>query len=78
MQKTTVSPAHRRTLAEQVVQDGLCSQRAACRFLGLARLTYGYRGRPPTAKEEQLRKRLLVLSAEHPRCGCRIAALLRR
>jgi hypothetical protein len=64
MRKKAVSPAHRRTLAEQVVQDGLCSQRAACRFLGLARSTYGYRGRAPTAKEEQLRKRLLALSAE--------------
>jgi len=28
MRKKAVSPAHRRTLAEQVVQDGLCSQRA--------------------------------------------------
>ena len=79
MRKKVVSPAQRRTLAEQVVQDGLCSQRAACRFLGLARSTYGYRGRPPTAKEEQLRQRLLALSAEHPRYGYRrIAALLRR
>ena len=79
MRKKAVSPAHRRTLAEQVVQDGLCSQRAACRFFGLARSTYGYRGRAPTAKEELLRKRLLVLSAEHPRYGYRrIAALLRR
>ena len=35
-------------------------------------------GRPPTP-EEQLRKRLLALSAEHPRYGYRrIAALLRR
>jgi putative transposase len=79
MRKKAVSPAHRRTLAEQVVQDGLCWQRAACRFLGLARSTYGYRGRAPTAKAEQLRKRLLALSAEHPRYGYRrIAALLRR
>jgi len=74
-----VSPAHRRTLAEQVVQDGLCSRRAACRILRLARSTYGYRGRPPTAREELLRERLLALSAEHPRYGYRrIAALLRR
>ena len=79
MRKKAVSPAHRRTLAEQVVQAGLCSQRAACRILRLARSTYGYRGRPPTAKEEQLRQRLLVLSVEHPRYGYRrIAALLRR
>jgi len=79
MRKKVVSPAQRRTLAEQVVQDGLCSRRAACRFLRLARSTYGYRGRAPTVREAQLRQRLLVLSAEHPRYGYRrIAALLRR
>jgi len=79
MRKKAVSPAQRRTLAEQAVQDGLCSQRAACRILRLARSTYGYRGRTPTAREEQLRQRLLALSAEHPRYGYRrIAALLRR
>jgi len=79
MRKKAVSPAQRRTLAEQVVQDGLCSRRAACRFLRLARSTYGYRGRTPTAREEQLRQRLLALSVEHPRYGYRrIAALLRR
>ena len=45
----------------------------------LARSTFGYRGRPPTPAEEQLKKRLLELSAEHPRYGYRrIAALLRR
>ena len=74
-----MSPAHRRTLAEQAVQAGLCSQRAACRILRLARSTYGYRGRTPTPREEQIRQRLLALSAEHPRYGYRrIAALLRR
>lgn len=79
MRKKAVSPAHRRALAQQVVEDGLCSQRAACRILRLARSTYGYRGRAPTPKEEQLRQRLLALSAEHPRYGYRrIAALLRR
>ena len=42
MRKKAVSPAHRRTLAQQVVKDGLCSQRAACRFLRLARSTFSY------------------------------------
>jgi len=79
MRKKVVSPAHRRTLAQEVVNTGLCSQRAACRILGLARSTYGYRGRPATAREELLRQRLLALSAEHPRYGYRrISALLRR
>ncbi|MEI7809814.1 MAG: IS3 family transposase, partial [Verrucomicrobiota bacterium] len=74
-----MSPAHRRALAQDLVKDGTCSQRVACRMLKLARSTFRYQGRPPTAKEEQLRKQLLELSAKHPRYGYRrIAALLRR
>jgi len=79
MRKKAVSPAHRRALAQDLVKAGTCSQRVACRMLKLARSTFRYQGRPPTAKEEQLRKRLLELSAKHPRYGYRrIAALLRR
>jgi putative transposase len=79
MRKKIVSPAHRRAAAEQMVAAGMCSGRAVCRYLGLSRSTYGYRGGPPRAKEELLRQRLLALSAEHPRYGYRrIAALLRR
>jgi hypothetical protein len=77
--KKVVSPGHRRAAAQQVVAAGLCSQRVACRLLRLARSTYGYRGRPPTAAEQQLRKRLHELSLAHPRYGYRrIAALLRQ
>ena len=79
MRKKIVSPAHRRAAAEQLVAAGMCSGRAVCRYLGLSRSTFSYRGRPPTAAEEQLRKELLALSAKHPRYGYRrIAALLRR
>ncbi|MGH7175629.1 MAG: IS3 family transposase [Minisyncoccia bacterium] len=79
MRKKIVSPAHRRAAAEQMVAAGMCSGRAVCRYLGLARSTFRYRGRPATTAEEQLRKRLLALSTEHPRYGYRrIAALLRR
>ena len=79
MRKKIVSPAHRRAAAEQLVAAGMCSGRAVCRYLGLARSTFSYQGRPATAAEAQLRKRLLALSAEHPRYGYRrIAALLRR
>jgi hypothetical protein len=64
---------------DTILVQAMCSQRQACRFLKLARSTYGYRGRAPTAAEEQLRKRLVELSLEHPRYGYRrIAALLRR
>ena len=79
MRKKAVSPATRRAFAQEVVGQTLCSQRQACRFLKLARSTFNYRGRAPTPAEEQLRKRLLELSREHPRYGYRrIAALLRR
>jgi putative transposase len=79
MRKKVVSPGHRRAAAQQVVAAGLCSQRVACRLLRLARSTYGYRGRPPTTVDQQLRKRLHEVSLKHPRYGYRrIAALLRR
>src|SRR5580693_9897516 len=79
MRKKVVSPAARRTAAQAVVADGLCSQRQACRFLGLSRSTYGYQGRPPTSAQQQLRQRLRELTVKHPRYGYRrIAALLRQ
>lgn len=57
----------------------MCSGRAACRILRLSRATYWYRGRVPTAREQQLTKRMKELSEKHPRYGYRrIAALLRQ
>ena len=51
----------------------------ACRVLRLARATFLYRGRPPSAKQTRLAKRLRVLSEAHPRYGYRrITALLRQ
>ena len=79
MRKKVVSPAHRRAAARQVVAAGLCSQRTACRLLGLARSTYGYRGRALTVAEERLKQRLHELVLKHPRYGYRrLAALLRQ
>ena len=66
-------------MAAFVIEGGLCSGRAACRYLGLARATYRYRARPPTAQRSRLVERIHALSAQHPRFGFRrIAALLRR
>ena len=45
-----------------VVEGDLCSGRAACRALGLARSTFQYRMRPPTAERTRLVKRLHELS----------------
>lgn len=79
MRKKMVSPAHRRSAARKVVEDGLCSGRKACRFLRLSRATYWYQGRAPTDRERQMLKRMTALSNKHPRYGYRrIAALLRQ
>lgn len=79
MRKKIVSPGHRRQMARQVVVEGVCSGRAACRILHLPRATYWYRGRSATPAEEHVRKRLRALSVRYPRYGYRrIAALLRR
>ena len=71
MRKKALSPAHRRKAAMEVVAAGMCSRRAACRILGLARSTLSYQGRRPTTAEQQLRKRLHELSVAHPRYGYR-------
>lgn len=74
-----VGPGHRKEVAKEIVAVKMCSGRAACRFLGLARGTFWYRGRLPTPRQEQMERRLRELSEEHPRYGYRrIAALLRR
>ena len=79
MRKKMVSPGHRKEVAGQLVAAGLCSGRAACRFLGLARATWWYRARPLSSRQARLECRLRELSEEHPRYGYRrIAALLRR
>lgn len=74
-----VSPAHKKVVAKEVVEAGLCTGRAVCRFLGLARGTWWYRSRPVTEREQRLLARVEALSQEHPRYGYRrIAALLRQ
>ena len=79
MQKKALSPAHRRAAALAVVASGLCSRRAACRILRLARSTLSYQCKAPTTLEQQLRKRLHELSVTCPHYGYRrITALLGR
>jgi putative transposase len=79
MRKKIVSPGHRRQMARGVVEAGRCSGRAVCRILGLARSTFGYRGRGPSEEQRQLLKRMKELSDQNPRYGYRrIAALLRQ
>jgi transposase InsO family protein len=74
-----VSPGQRKVVAAEVVAARLCSGRAACRFLRLARATWWYRARPLSSRQQRLARRLRELSEEHPRYGYRrIAVLLRR
>ena len=66
-------------MAQGVVEAGMCSGRAVCRILGLARSTFWYRGRGPSEVQRQLLKRMKELSDQNPRYGYRrIAALLRQ
>ena len=79
MRKKALSPASRRAAAKQAVAAGMCSGRAACRFLRVSRSTYRYRERTLTTSEQRLRERLHELSVKHPRYGYRrIAVVLRR
>lgn len=74
-----VSPGHKKQLATLVVRDGVCSGRAACRYLGIGRSTFHYQARPPSARRLRLIVRTHELSARHPRYGYRrIVALLRQ
>ena len=74
-----VSPGHKKQMVTLVVDDGVCSGRAACRYLGLGRSTLRYQARPPCERRQRLIQRTHELSARHPRYGYRrIVALLRR
>ena len=53
--KKMVSPAHRRMAAHAAVKRGLCSGRAVCRFLRLARATFHYRGQPICSRQRRLK-----------------------
>jgi putative transposase len=79
MRKKALSPAARREHVRRLTQEGVCSIRAGCRMLNLARSTWRYRGKAPSEREKALHRRLAELSAKHPRYGYRrIAALLRQ
>ena len=56
MRKKALSPASRRAVATQAVSAGMCTRRAACRFLRVARSTYSYRGRMLTILDEHTRE----------------------
>jgi transposase InsO family protein len=79
MRKKVISPAARREQAQNLVEKGVCSQRAVCRMLRLARSTCRYRGKPLSESKQALHQRLVELSQKHARYGYRrITALMRQ
>ena len=72
-----VGPSQQKKAVEHVVDRGLCSERRACRYLGVARSSYRYTPQPIPARKQQLHQRIIALSWRHPRVGYRrLRALL--
>ena len=62
-----------------MVGQRLCSERRACRYLGLHRSTYRYPIQPPRPRQVQSQERIVALSWQYPRYGYRrIRAVLAR
>ena len=74
-----MSPGHKKQATQAAVHDGVCSRRAVCRILHLARSTYHYPQRGLSPRQQRLLTRREQLSGQYPRYGYRrIAALLRQ
>ena len=74
-----VSPAQKKQAVAYVVDQRLCSERRACRYLGVHRSTYRYPVKSPLPPQVQLHQRIVSLSWQYPRYGYRrIRAVLER
>ena len=74
-----VSPAQNKQAVAYVVDQRLCSERRACRYLGVYRATYRYPVKSPLPQQVQLHQRIVSLSWQYPRYGYRrIRAILER
>ena len=74
-----VSPAQKKQAVACVVDQRLCSERRACRYLGVHRSTYRYPVKSPLPQQVQLHQRIVSLSWQYPRYGYRrIRAILER
>ena len=74
-----VSPAQNKQAVAYVVDQRLCSERRACRYLGVHRSTYRYPVKSPLPQQVQLHQRIVSLSWQYPRYGYRrIRAVLER
>src|SRR5580658_4178054 len=73
-----VSPQQKQRAVEGVVREGLCSQRRACRYLGLHRSSSRYERKAPSDWLLRLHQEVEVLSGKYPRQGYRkLTRLLR-
>lgn len=74
-----VSSLQKRRAVQGVVQAGLCSQRRACRYLGLHRSSHRYLQKEPSEWLLRLHQQIEHLSDKYPRLGYRkLTHLLRR
>ena len=74
-----MSPSSRRRAVKETVEEGLCSQRRACRYIRLWRSSGRYEAkREAGGWKEKLKEEIKRLSHRHPRLGYKkIAAMLR-
>ncbi len=74
-----VSPAQKKQAVAYVFGHGFCSERRACRYLGVPRSTFRYPVKLPPPHQVQLHQRIVALSWQYLRYGYRrIRALLER
>ncbi|MFP6897064.1 MAG: IS3 family transposase [Roseibacillus sp.] len=74
-----MSASAKRQAVKGVVEDGVCSERQACRYLGVHRSSCRYRAQEALEQTKTLVKRIVWLSRKYPRYGYRrIRALLMR
>ena len=74
-----VSPSQKRRAVQGVVRAGLCSERRACRYLGLHRSSHRHAPEAPSDWLLRLHAQIETLSHRYPRLGYRkLVCLLRR
>ena len=74
-----VSPSQKRRAVQGVVSAGLCSERRACRYLGVHRSSHRHAPKQPSDWLLRLHAQIERLSHQYPRLGYRkLARLLRR
>ena len=64
-------PSQQRRALQTVLEAGLCSQRRACRYLGLHRSSHRHPPKPPSNWLRRLHAQIELRSHQHPRLGYR-------